>query len=137
MKSILLASLLVIAGVSHADPTTLASTNSNIPTSEKEFLDHMEGADKTKVLAQFGQPSNSDDLVADSGKVIASVWHYHNLNTDDKGAVYQTTELDFVGDKVVMIVFMNNDGTAPEPSNSEEPQNEAPASEVSSSMSDI
>jgi len=33
------------------------------------------------------------------------------LNTDEKGDYYQTTELDFINDKVVMVVFMNNDGS--------------------------
>jgi hypothetical protein len=45
------------------------------------------------------------------GKASASIWQYHYLNTDVNGNYYQTTELDFVDDRVVMVVFMNHDGT--------------------------
>lgn len=86
------------------------STSAEIPTSEKEFVAQINGFEKDKILNQFGAPSKQDDVKNVGGKVIASIWQYHNLNTDEKGAYYQTTELDFVNDKVVMVVFMNNDG---------------------------
>lgn len=86
------------------------SNSSEIPTSEKEFVAKINGFEKDKILNQFGAPSKQDDVKNVGGKVIASIWQYHNLNTDEKGAYYQTTELDFVNDKVVMVVFMNNDG---------------------------
>lgn len=87
------------------------SNSSEIPTSEKEFVAKINSFEKDKILSQFGAPSKQDDVKNVGGKVIASVWQYHNVNTDEKGAYYQTTELDFVNDKVVMVVFMNNDGS--------------------------
>ena len=36
---------------------------------------------------------------------------YHNLNIAADGKLYQTTELDFVDDQVVQVVFLNNDGS--------------------------
>jgi hypothetical protein len=68
--------------------------------------------DKTKIIAQLGKPAKEDDVkLKDSGKVVASIWHYHNLNTAADGTLYPTTELDFVDDKVVQVVFLNNDGS--------------------------
>jgi hypothetical protein len=82
-----------------------------IPTTEKEFVDTINGFDKDKIIEQFGEPHKKDDLgLGKEGKAPASIWQYHYLNTDANGAYYQTTELDFVDDKVVMVVFMNNDG---------------------------
>lgn len=82
-----------------------------IPTTEKEFVATINGFDKNKIVEQFGEPHKKDDLgLGKEGKAPASIWQYHYLNTDVNGAYYQTTELDFVDDKVVMVVFMNNDG---------------------------
>ena len=66
---------------------------------------------KAKIIEQFGEPSNVEDIASAAGKPVASIWQYHYLNTDEKGEYYQTTELDFINDKVVMVVFMNNDGS--------------------------
>jgi hypothetical protein len=93
-----------------AEPTQV-STKGTIPTAEREFVASINGYEKAEILGQFGAPSKQDDVKTASGKVIASIWQYHNLNTDEKGIYYQTTELDFINDKVVMVVFMNNDGT--------------------------
>jgi hypothetical protein len=35
---------------------------------------------------------------------------YHYINTAADGTYYETTELDFIDDKVVMVAFLNNDG---------------------------
>ena len=59
----------------------------------------------------LGEPSKIEDLKANDDKVVASIWQYHYLNTDENGEYYQTTELDFLDDKVVTVVFMNNDGS--------------------------
>ena len=62
-------------------------------------------------MAQFGEPASKNDYHrAGTDELMASVWQYHYINTDLEGAFYQTTELDFVGDNVVMVVFMNHDG---------------------------
>jgi hypothetical protein len=80
-----------------------------IPTTETEFVAQINNYEKARILAQFGEPSMKKDFTTDDGKVFASVWHYHYINTAQDGQYYPTTELDFDGDKVVMVVFMNHD----------------------------
>ena len=86
-----------------------SSANSNIPTLEKDFVSAINKFSKEQIIAQFGEPAKADDVkVKTTGKVIASIWQYHFINT--AGSYYETTELDFIDDKVVMVAFMNNDG---------------------------
>lgn len=88
-----------------------SSANSNIPTLEKEFVSAINKFSKEQIIAQFGEPAKADDVkVKTTGKVIASIWQYHFINTAADGSYYETTELDFIDDKVVMVAFMNNDG---------------------------
>lgn len=83
-----------------------------IPVAEKDFVKAIHGFDKAKIIAQFGEPAKAEDVkIKDTTKVVASIWHYHNINTAADGTFYQTTELDFIDDKVVMVVFMNHDGS--------------------------
>jgi hypothetical protein len=83
-----------------------------IPTAEKAFVEAINQFDKAKIKELLGEPATADDVkVKGSGKVVASIWHYHNINTDENGVYYETTELDFVNDKVVQVVFINNDGS--------------------------
>jgi len=94
----------------------LADTTPNdidqIPTIEKDFINAITGFDKAKIIAQFGEPAKAEDVkIKGSGKIVASIWQYHFINTSADGAFYETTELDFVDDKVVTVVFINNDGT--------------------------
>lgn len=103
MKTLILASLLALAGPVLAAPA-------EIPTDEHAFVDNIYSYDKAAIVEQFGEPSKKSDITDASNEVIASIWHYHFVNTTDDGAYYPTTELDFVGDKVVTVVFMNNDG---------------------------
>jgi len=83
-----------------------------IPTTEKEFVNAINSFTKAQIIEQLGEPSKADDIkLKDSGRVVASIWQYHNINTAPDGSYYQTTELDFIDDKVVQVVFLNNDGT--------------------------
>ncbi len=83
-----------------------------IPTEERAFVAVINQFNKAKIVELLGEPAKADDVkVKGSGKVVASIWHYHNINTDENGAYYPTTELDFVDDKVVQVVFLNNDGS--------------------------
>lgn len=83
-----------------------------IPTEEKAFVAVINQFNKQKIVELLGEPARADDVkVKGSGKVVASIWHYHNINTDENGTYYPTTELDFVDDKVVQVVFLNNDGS--------------------------
>ena len=112
MKLFTFALLLSLSGLAFAEVGNTTSTSaSDIPTNEKDFIASINGFEKTKIIEQFGEPTKIEDIASASGKPVASIWQYHYLNTDEKGDYYQTTELDFINDKVVMVVFMNNDGS--------------------------
>lgn len=112
MRALFLTLFLAFSGAALAGNTTeTPPPASEIPTSEKEFVAVINQYDKTKIIEQFGEPAKKDDMkLASSGEVIASIWQYHFINTSPEGTYYETTELDFIGDKVVMVVFMNHDG---------------------------
>jgi hypothetical protein len=109
MKLITFAFLISLSGVAFAGTQT-AKVSAEIPTADKEFVEKINGFDKAKIIEQLGEPSKVEDVQSSAGKAFASIWQYHYINTNDKGEYYQTTELDFIDDKVVMVVFMNNDG---------------------------
>jgi hypothetical protein len=113
VKKILVTLLLSFASIAFAEQVPAEASISN---AEKAFIDRIQGFEKAQILQEFGEPSKVEDLKANDEKVVASIWQYHYLNTDANGEYYQTTELDFLDDKVIMVVFMNNDG-------SEVPQN--------------
>ncbi len=114
MKHCLLAVLLssVLSTAAFADDAKTAPLPSDIPTTEKAFVSVINRYDQAKIIAQLGEPAKADDIkLKDSGKVVASIWQYHNINTAEDGSYYQTTELDFIDGKVVQVVFLNNDGS--------------------------
>ncbi|MDX1915253.1 MAG: hypothetical protein SFU55_06685 [Methylophilus sp.] len=83
-----------------------------LPTDERAFVDSVGKLSKAQIVELLGEPAKADDVrLKDSGRVVASVWHYHFINTNDSGSYYETTELDFLDDKVHMVVFLNNDGS--------------------------
>ncbi len=105
-----LLSNILLANISIADDAP--SPSSEIPTVERDFVNAINGFDKAKIIAQFGEPTKADDVkVKGSSKVVASIWQYHFINTAPDGTYYETTELDFIDDKVVTVVFLNNDGS--------------------------
>lgn len=127
MRALLLSLLLAFSGAAMAGNTAENPLPSEIPTAEKEFVAIINQYDKTKIIEQFGEPAKKEDMkIASSGEIIASIWQYHFINTDAEGTYYETTELDFIGDKVVMVVFMNHDGqeriTAEPPAAISEPE---------------
>ena len=102
----------VFANIAFADDVKNAPASGKLPLEEKAFVDAINKFDKTKIIAQLGKPAKEDDVkLKDSGKVVASIWQYHNINKAADGTTYQTTELDFVDDQVVQVVFLNNDGS--------------------------
>ena len=120
MKNWVLAASLVantlLVNISFADEAqTMPLKNEtaiDIPTEEKAFVKVINQFDKEKIVQLLGEPAMADDVkLKGSGKVVASIWHYHNINTAEDGSYYPTTELDFVDGKVVQVVFLNNDGT--------------------------
>lgn len=87
------------------------SAGTEIPISEQDFVKNINKFTKEQIIAQFGEPAKADDVkVKGTGKIVASIWMYHYINTAADGTYYQTTELDFIDDKVVMVAFLNNDG---------------------------
>lgn len=90
----------------------IPANNTEIPIMEMDFVNNINKFTKEQIIAQFGEPAKADDVkVKKSGKVVASIWMYHYINTAADGTYYETTELDFIDDKVVMVAFLNNDGT--------------------------
>ena len=116
MRAFLLALFLALSGTAIADaneaPPQQQEAPAEIPTAERDFVLSIDKFEKNTILEQLGEPSKRSDIQNPrTGEVVASIWHYHYINTaDDSGDYYPTTELDFVGDKVVMVVFMNHDG---------------------------
>ena len=114
MRNFLLALLLSVSGTAMAAESEAPQEQAPkvIPTAERDFVQSIDKFEKNAILEQLGEPSKRSDVQnPETGEIIASVWHYHYINTaDDSGNYYPTTELDFVGDKVVMVVFMNHDG---------------------------
>ncbi len=108
MKKILVTLLFSFTSIAFAEQVPAEVSISN---AEKAFIDRIQGFEKAQIIQEFGEPSKVEDLKTNDEKVVASIWQYHYLNTDANGEYYQTTELDFLDDKVVMVVFMNNDGT--------------------------
>ena len=99
----------LLSGLAMADDAP--SKQTEIPTLEKDFVNAINGFDKATIIAQFGEPAKADDVkVKGTSKVVASIWQYHFINTNVDGVYYETTELDFIDDKVVTVVFLNNDG---------------------------
>lgn len=104
--SVALGALSVNAGEIKTEPMV-----SELPTEEKAFVDAVGKLNKAKIVELLGEPAKAEDVkLKDSGRVVASIWHYHYINTAADGEYYQTTELDFIDDKVNVVVFLNNDG---------------------------
>lgn len=83
-----------------------------IPLSEHEFVARIQTADKAQIIEHLGEPARAIDVKDDeTGEVMGSIWHYHYLNTAENGDYYKTTELDFVGDKVMTVVFSTMEDT--------------------------
>jgi hypothetical protein len=79
---------------------------------EQDFVKSINQFTKAQIIEQFGEPAKADDVkVKGTGKIVASIWLYHFINTAADGSYYETTELDFIDDKVVMVAFLKNDGS--------------------------
>ena len=62
-----------------------------------------------EIIEILGEPAKKIDIKMKSSKeVIASTWYYHNLNTDEGGKYFPTTELDIIDGFVEEVVFMND-----------------------------
>ena len=115
MKNWSLALLLAstLSSAAFAGETKTQPLAKEIPTEEKAFVNAINQYDKATIIAQFGEPAKAEDVkIKESGKIVATIWHYHNINTAADGSYYPTTELDFIDEKVVQVVFLNHDGSA-------------------------
>lgn len=113
MKYLVFAWLIIAqaAFMQHAIADDTSGIQAEIPTAEQDFVKAINKFSKAEIIEQFGEPAQADDVkVKGSGKVVASIWQYHFINASADGSYYETTELDFIDDKVVMVAFMNNDG---------------------------
>ena len=115
MKNWTLAVLLAstLSSAAFADEAVTQPLKTVIPIEEKAFIDVINKYDKATIIAQFGEPAKAEDVkIKQSGKIVATIWHYHNINKAPDGSFYPTTELDFIDEKVVQVVFLNHDGSA-------------------------
>lgn len=103
---------LAVALLSVSGPLWAAESESKIPQDEQSFVDVVGKLNRAQLIELLGEPARAEDVkLKDSGRVVASIWHYHNINKDAQGAYYPTTELDLIDDQVSVVVFLNNDGT--------------------------
>lgn len=80
-----------------------------IPTPYWEFVDIIGLLTTSEIIEILGEPAKKIDIKMKSSKqVIASTWYYHNLNTDESGKYFPTTELDIIDGFVEEVVFMND-----------------------------
>ncbi len=114
MNGVLAAALLSVGSLAMAEPANAGqtpATATDIQMDERAFVDKVGKMTRAEVIALLGEPARAEDVkLKDSGRVVASIWHYHNIIKDAKGEFYQTTELDIIDDHVSVVVFLNNDG---------------------------
>ena len=111
MKNWLLAAFLTFAlpTMALADKAEEQPLPKDIPTQEKAFASIINQYTQERIVAQFGQPVKAEDVkIKGSGKIVASIWHYHKINTAEDGSSFPTTELDFIDGKVVQVIFLNH-----------------------------
>ena len=82
---------------------------SELPTPYKKFVEVIGILTADEIIAILGEPAQKIELkMKSSDDVIARTWYYHNINTDDDGSYFPTTELDIVDGYVESVVFMND-----------------------------
>ncbi len=107
-----LGGVVAVALLSLSVGAVAGTTVSKLPEDEQGFVDAVGKLNRAQLLALLGEPARAEDVkLKDSGRVVASIWHYHNINKDAAGAYYPTTELDLIDDQVSVVVFLNNDGS--------------------------
>ena len=79
-----------------------------LPTFYSDFVEIIGLVTADEIIAILGEQAKKIDIrMKSTNDVIASTWYYHNLNTDDTGRYFPTTELDIVDGYVESVVFMN------------------------------
>tara|TARA_B100001175_G_scaffold166523_1_gene141178 strand:- start:308 stop:718 length:411 start_codon:yes stop_codon:yes gene_type:complete len=79
-----------------------------LPTNYGEFVEIIGILTVDEIIKILGEPVKKIELkMKSSNDVIARTWYYHNINTDESGRYFPTTELDIVDGYVESVVFMN------------------------------
>jgi hypothetical protein len=79
-----------------------------LPTLDVRFVEKIGILTTDEILNILGEPAKRIELkMKSSSDVIARTWYYHNINTDENGNYFPTTELDIVDGYVESVVFMN------------------------------
>ena len=80
-----------------------------MPTDYLEFANVIGLLKPQEIIGLIGEPAKKLDLkMKSSNEVIASSWYYHNINTDENGNYFPTTELDIIDGYVESVVFLND-----------------------------
>lgn len=87
----------------------LAADVDSIPTKETAFVDAIQFIPQARIAELLGDPAHTYTIRNKEGQPVGAIWHFHYVTTSDDGEYYKTTELDFIGDKVVTVVFINSD----------------------------
>lgn len=86
-----------------------SNTANKLPTDEKGFVAAIKQFDKKTIVENLGEPAKAEDVrIKGTDKIVASIWEYHYINTGENGEYFPITELDFIDDKVVQVVFINH-----------------------------
>jgi hypothetical protein len=88
---------------------TWADDGSSIPTDEDGFITAIQAKTPKEITELLGDPPYHFDIRDKEGQIVGNIWHYHYVTTSPDGQYYKTTELDFIGDKVVTVVLINTD----------------------------
>ena len=79
-----------------------------LPTMDLRFVEQIGILTPDEIIMILGEPAKRIELkMKSSNDVIARTWYYHNINTDENGKYFPTTELDIVDGYVESVVFMN------------------------------
>ena len=112
---ILLISLLLLSNISfsqhHSESTKSEESPivDNLPSLYYEFVEVVGILTTDEIIALIGEPAKKINIkMQSSNNIIASTWYYHNLNTDESGKYFPTTELDIIDGFVESVTFMNN-----------------------------
>ncbi|MDC0422914.1 hypothetical protein OAL85_01405 [Methylophilaceae bacterium] len=81
----------------------------SLPSVYYEFVEVVGILTTDEIIALIGEPAKKINIkMQSSNNIIASTWYYHNLNTDESGKYFPTTELDIIDGFVESVTFMNN-----------------------------
>lgn len=84
-----------------------ADDGPSIPADEDGFITAIQSKTPQEITELLGDPQYQFAIRDKEGQVVGNIWHYHYVTTSPDGQYYKTTELDFIGDRVVTVVLIN------------------------------